>query len=314
MVAITGPGDPLATPDITLQVIAQVRAAYPDLRIGLKTLGLGSAALAGQLARAGLNYVEMLIDGTKPAVLEKIYAWIRPGMKTLKIAEAVALLVGEQRHGVSALKFHELQVVIATTVYPTLNIDHVAKISAEMMELGADGIGLVPYAPEPGAEVCLESPSPAAIAAAAEKAAAFLPIVTPVLLAQGGSPGEGPAPAKAPLPRPTRERPNVAVASSNGIEVNLHLGQAIRLLIYGPREDGLACLLGVRDAPEPGTAGRWQELAAILPDCFVILAASAGETPRKTLAQAGIKILITEGDIDGTVDVLYGGGKKGKKK
>ena len=86
MVAITGPGDPLATPDITLQAIELVRARYPEVKIGLKTLGIGSAALAGKLARAGLNYVEMQVDGTKAAVLEKIYAWIRPGMKTLKIS------------------------------------------------------------------------------------------------------------------------------------------------------------------------------------------------------------------------------------
>ena len=257
----------------------------------------------------------MQVDGTKPAVLEKIYAWIRPGMKTLKTSEAVALLIKEQRHGVSALKFHELKVIVTTTVYPSLNIDHVAKIITEMMELGADGIVLIPYAPEPGAEVSLESPTPAAIAATAAKAATFLPIVEPMLLAGAGNSCSGSAPAKAPLPRPTSERPNVAVVSSNGIEVDLHLGQAIRLLIYGPREDGLACLLDVRDAPEPGAGpDRWRELAAVLPDCFVILAASAGETPCKALAQAGIKVLITEGNIDGTVDVLYGGGKKGRKK
>ncbi len=119
----------------------------------------------------------------------------------------------------------------------------------------------------------------------------------------------------ASLPKPTKERPNVAVASSNGIEVDLHLGQAIKFIIYGPRGDGLACLLEVRDAPEPGQGGaRWAELAKVLPDCFVLLAASAGETPRRALAEAGIKVLITEENIEGTVDVLYGGGKKKKKK
>ena len=311
MVAITGPGDPLATPDITLQAIERIRADYPDLKIGLRTLGIGSGALAGQLARAGLDYVEMQVDGTRPAVVEKIYAWIRPGMKTLRISEAATLLVQEQRHGISALKFHELKVVVTTTVYPGINADHVAKLSAEMMELGADGIGLTPYASEPGAEVRLESPSVEVLAAVAEKAAAFLPIAEPMLFRAGEG---GSAPARAPLPRPTKERPNVAVASASGIEIDLHLGQAIRLLVYGPREDGLTCLLEVRDAPEPGTGpDRWRELAAILPDCFAILAASAGETPRMELAQAGITVFITEGDLEGTVDVLYGGGKKRRK-
>ncbi|KJS03277.1 MAG: hypothetical protein VR65_02140 [Desulfobulbaceae bacterium BRH_c16a] len=313
MVAITGPGDPLATPDITLHAVKLVRERYPEVRIGLKTLGIGSAAMAGELARAGLDYVEMQVDGIQPAILEKIYAWIRPGLKTLKISEAVGLFISEQRNGVPALKFHDIQVVIATTLYPGLNIDHVAKISAEMMELGADGISLIPYSPEPGAEVSLESPDPRTVAAAVEKAANFLPVVAPLLIAKAGDPGSTADPAKVPLPRPTAKRPNAAVVSSNGIEVDLHLGQAIRLLIYGPREDGLPCLLETREAPEPGTPERWRELAKLLPDCFVILAASAGETPRKVLAWEGINILITGDNIEGTVDVLYGGGKKGKK-
>jgi nitrogen fixation protein NifB len=312
-VAITGPGDPLATPEITLQAVRLVRERYPAVKIGLKTLGVGSDRLAGDLARAGVNYVEMQVDGIKSEILEKIYAWIRPGSKTLKVGEAVDLLIREQRNGVSALKFHNIKVTILTTLYPGLNIDHVPKISAAMMVLGADGMGLIPYAPEPGAEVDLECPDPQAVLAITEKARTSLPIVTPLLLDEAKGTGESAVLQAPPLPRPTGQRPNVAVVSSNGIEIDLHLGQAIRLLIYGPREDGLACLLETRDAPEPGTAARWGELAMTLHDCFVILAASAGETPRRVLAEAGIKVLITEDNIEGTVDVLYGGGKKGKK-
>ncbi len=290
-----------------------MRERYPQVRIGLKTLGIGSDRLAGDLARAGVNYVEMQVDGIKSEILEKIYAWIRPGSKTLKVGEAVDLLIREQRNGVSALKFHNIKVTILTTLYPGLNIDHVPKISAAMMVLGADSMGLIPYAPEPGAEVDLECPDPMAVLAITEKARISLSMVTPLLQGDAKGTGDGVVPQAPPLPRPTGPRPNVAVVSSNGIEIDLHLGQAIRLLIYGPREDGLTCLLETRDAPEPGTAERWDELAAVLHDCFVILAASAGETPRRVLAEAGIKVLVTEDNIEGTVDVLYGGGKKGKK-
>ncbi len=313
MVAITGPGDPLASPDITLETVRLVRKRYPAVKIGLKTLGIGSDRLAGDLARAGVNYVEMQVDGIKADVLKKIYAWIRPGAKTLQVGEAVELLIREQRNGVPALRFHNIGVTIVTTLYPGLNLDHAAKISAAMMVLGAGGMGLIPYAPEPGAEVDLECPEQMAVQAITEKAATSLPIVEPLLLDQAGGAVGSAGLQASPLPRPTGERPNVAVVSSNGIEIDLHLGQAIRLLIYGPRQDGLPCLLGTRAAPEPGTTERWTELAAILHDCFVILTASAGETPRRVLAEAGIKVLITEDNIEGTVDVLYGGGKKGKK-
>lgn len=315
MVAITGPGDPLATPDLTINTIQLIRKKYPQLKIGLKTLGLGSDKLAGTLAQAGVDYVEMQVDGVRAEILQKIYAWIRPGLKTLKISDAVNLLLKEQRNGIPALKFHNISVSILTTLYPGYNIDHTAKIAAEMLELGTDSMSLIPYKPEPGVEVDLESPDSAIIQKTAEKVSKHLPIVEALLLQPKEDLDGGALPGLPLYPKPTPERPNVAVVSSNGIEIDLHLGQAIRFLIYGPREDGLACLLETRDAPEPGAGkNRWQEVAATLKDCFILLVASAGETPRQVLAETGLKISISEDNIEGIVDVLYGGGKRGKKK
>ena len=116
------------------------------------------------------------------------------------------------------------------------------------------------------------------------------------------------------LPHPSSDRPNVAVVSSNGMDIDLHLGHALQLLVYGPREDGLPCLLETRPAPEPGSGpSRWEALADALPDCFALLTASAGWNPRDILGRRGIRVLISEDDIQGLVDVLYGGGNKGKK-
>lgn len=316
VVAISGPGDPLATPDITLHTIRQVREHYHDLKIGLKTFGIGSEKLAGELAGAGLDFIEMQVDGVKAEILEKLYAWIRPGQKTINIVDGAELLIREQRHGVPALKFHEMSVSIRTTLYPGYNLDHVAKISAEMMELGADSLSLIRCCTEPGIEVELEPPSDKAVLSIREAAEFYLPVIEPLIL--DNSRPLGPASANAHekiLPNPLPHKQNVAVVSSNGMEVDLHLGHAIKFLIYGPRDDGLACLLETRDAPEPGTGtNRWKEVANLLSDCFVLLVASAGETPRRVLAGEGLNILITEENIEGSVDVLYGGGKKGKKK
>jgi len=315
MVAISGPGDPLATPDITISAVQHIRKSYPRLKIGLKTLGIGSDKLAGALAHAGVDYIEMQVDGVRAEILEKIYAWIRPGFKTLKISDAVNLLLKEQRNGIPALKFHNIPVSILTTLYPRYNIDHVPKIAVEMMELAADSISLIPYKPEQGVEVDLESPDSEKTEQAVEKVRKYLPVVEPVLLQPAKNCGQGLFPGLPLYPKPTKERPNVAIVSSNGIEIDLHLGQAMRFVIYGPRkEDGLACLLETRNAPEPGAGkNRWQEVAAILKDCFILLTASAGETPHKVLAERGLKVHISEDNIEGIVDVLYGGGKKGKK-
>ena len=80
------------------------------------------------------------------------------------------------------------------------------------------------------------------------------------------------------------------------------------------QNDGLASLIETRNVPEPGSGGnRWETLAETLKDCFVLLASSAGENPRKILGASGISVLLAEDNVEGTVDVLYGGGKKGKK-
>jgi len=314
MVAISGPGDPLASPDITLEAIRTIRDRYPKIKIGLKTIGIGSDKLAGELSRAGADYIEMVVNGVRPEILEKLYAWIRPAQKTLKISDAARLLIKEQKNGVVALKFHNFAVSILTTLYPGYNLDHISRIGADMMELGADGIAILPYSPEPGAEVNLESPTSEQIHLAREQAGKYLPIFQP-LLTGASLQGQTEVIAATSLPKPTKQRPRVAVASSNGIDIDLHLGQAIRFLIYGTRDDGLACLLESREAPEPGSGdSRWQSLASVLNDCFAILVASAGETPRRVLNECGIKVIVQEDNIEGLVDVLYGGGKKKKKK
>ncbi len=180
MVAVDGPGDPLATPDITLHTISRIKDLYPELLVGLKTYGIGSKSLASQLASAGLDYVEMLVDAMRAEVLEKLYAWIRPGKKTLKISDAAPLLLEEQRNGLPALKFHEIKVSIHTTLYAGYNIASIGKIARDMGELGADAISLTPHMTLPETEVLLEDPTKEDIERATTDAREYLPIVQPL--------------------------------------------------------------------------------------------------------------------------------------
>ena len=310
-IEIAGPGDPLASIETTLATLRLIAGKYPALSLSLLTLGIGADQHAAALQEAGLGKMKIQVEAVDPAVLEKIYLWIRPGKKTLPLSKAAQLLVQEQRLTVLACKEIGLTVHVVTTVYPGHNIDHLAAIAATMAACGADGMTLTPYLPEEGADFVLPAADAATMAEAEKSCSRYLPVI----VCDGRLTGDGPQTVAAPsLPRPSKERPNVAVASSSGLDVDLHLGQARQLLIYGPREDGLTCLLGTRPAPEPGGSGRrWQKLAAGLTDCYALLAASAGETPRAELAEMGITVLITEDSIEGIVDVLYGGGKKGKQ-
>lgn len=311
-VLISGPGDPLADVDMPLQTIALLRTAFPALKIVIQTLGINGLQHADKYQKAGISEVELLIDGVQPQVLEQIYAWIRPGFKTLKLSEAAAILCTEQAKSIQAFKDAGVKVRIVSTYYPTINNDHLDVLARKVADLGADEMVLIPYSPSPEADILLPAPEPAEITACIKRLTAYLPVT------EGRSDTHSPDNSDqllGQMPRPRKERPNVAVVSSNGMDVDLHLGQAPQLLVYGPREDGLNCLLECRPAPEPGIGEkRWDLLASTISDCFALLTASAGERPRRILDKHGIQVIVTKDDIEATVDTLYGGGKKGRGK
>jgi nitrogen fixation protein NifB len=312
MAAITGPGDPLAVPDTLLKTVELVRRRYPRLRIGLKTLGCGGQRFAADLARAGVDYVEMEVNGVKVEVLEKIYAWIRPGLKTMTLEEAARLLIREQKHGLPALKYQNIEVVVVTTLYPGCNVYHAQQIAAAMQELGADALALIPYRSAPDGEVILEHCEVEHLVHVGGLVSSSLPVVTPLLAGVDDHGGNGHLGAEH-LPRPGGARPFVAVASASGLDVDLHLGRAERLLIYGCRADGLVCLRETRSAPQPGGGNRrWQELSTSLADCCALLVAQVGETPRRVLQENGIRVMVTDGQIEPLVERIFGGGKAGR--
>lgn len=327
-VELDGPGDPLASMAATLATVALLRQHRPDLTIGLTTVGIGGHEHAAELAAAGVNSITLLIETLDAATAEQLYAWIRPGKKTIPLKQVVPLLLEEQARAVPALAAAGMAVCVRTTVCPGINAHQIVTIAETMAELGATAMELVPLVADPQQDKAPVAPTRVHMEQIAKLTSRFLPTTSQQVEAEvcgcdcgprcgtGTSCGCGAKPvAQVPLPTPSSERPRVAVASVTGMDVDLHLGQAKTLLIYGPREDGLVCLQGTRQAPEAGSGeSRWEQLADTLHDCFALLAASAGQRPREVLAGRGIRVILTEENIEGTVDVLYGGGKRQKCK
>jgi nitrogen fixation protein NifB len=315
-VNLCGPGDPLACPEPVLETAAHIQNAYSGVDVHITTLGLGAKEYASLFAEKGVSQAILLVDAVDTEVAKQLYAWIRPDRKTVPLSRAVELLVQEQADAVEAFTKAGIPVSISTTIYPGINDRHVARIAGKMASLGAQSMTLIPFEHD-GSEcedcVVPTSAEKETMQASLKLAARHIQVSVSSkrkanILYKGNQSLVG-----SPSLKPIGERPNVAVVSSNGMDVDLHLGQARQILIYGPRGDGLACLLGTRPAPEKGSGNsRWEQLADILDDCFVLLAAGAGDNPRRILGQQGIKVIITNENIDGTVDVLYGGGKKNK--
>ncbi|WP_163337475.1 NifB/NifX family molybdenum-iron cluster-binding protein [Desulfopila sp. IMCC35008] len=308
-VLLYGPGDPLADIDSTLETVQLLQARFPELGIIVRTLGVNGLKHTDKLQKAGIKEIELILNGVDTSIQEKIYAWVRPGFKTLQLAEGVAVLHSEQMKAIQAFKDAGLRVRLITTLYPTVNDDHLVILAKRAAELGADEIVLNPYSPEEGADIVLPAPENEQL----DKLVASMNTILPTTKGRPIAIGPLASGGINTMPKPSSARPNVAVVSTNGMDIDLHLGQAPQILVYGPREDGLACLLECRPAPEPGTGSeRWDLLASRIQDCFALLTASAGERPKKILSDHNIQVIISNDNIEGTVDALYGGGKKGK--
>ncbi|ACU88957.1 NifB/NifX family molybdenum-iron cluster-binding protein [Desulfomicrobium baculatum] len=107
-------------------------------------------------------------------------------------------------------------------------------------------------------------------------------------------------------PPPQAHRPLVAVASSTGKTVDMHLGQASEFRIYG-RDQGMVGLIGTRPAPAPGGGSiRWEGVAEVLSDCTYLLVASVGPKPVAALAAQGLTVIEAEGFVLSLVRQLYG--------
>lgn len=337
-VGIAGPGDPFAVPDRTLETLHLVRAAYPHITLCVTTNGLGVASHAAALADLGVSNVTLLMDAVDPELVDTLYAWIRPGTRTLRPGEGASLLVDEQAVALAALVKAGIEVTVCVTVYPGINDAHVGDIAAAAKVLGASGIYVVPFVPADDTAGPVPAADAATMDAARNAAAAFLPVLDasardglPVVRRTGMGCGEPVAvTAGSGLPLPGGDRPYVAVASSDGFDVDEHLGHARQFLVYGPKAGpgngpqndpavgpmvGPVELLGVRPAPPAGSGdARWEALAAVLSDCAYLLVSSAGQRPVEYLAGKGLRVIQTEDNIEGLVDVLYGGGKKGKNR
>ncbi len=98
--------------------------------------------------------------------------------------------------------------------------------------------------------------------------------------------------------KPVDDRPFIAVASSNGLLVDLHLGKSPALYIYKQTANGYK-FLEKRTTPEVGTGDfRWIKLVSLIKDCKALLVQDAGYNPVSIIKTSGIKIVKMTGLID----------------
>jgi nitrogen fixation protein NifB len=316
---IAGPGDPFANPLETMETLRLLRRRLPDLLLCVSTNGLGVAPYVPELAQIGVSHLTVTMSAVDPEIGACIYGWVRDDKKVLRGEAAAALMIQRQLGAIRLLKAHGVTVKVNSILIPGVNDHHMVEIAKRCKEEGVDLHNIIPLCPVEGTPLgILPEPSAELVHSLRAECGELVTQMTHCQRCRADACGllsEGTTQetmdmlreeAAAPV-RPDENRPCVAVATREGLLVNLHLGEAESFSIYAQR-GGTAELVETRPAPRRGCGDdRWAALAQTLGDCRAILVSSAGPKPTHALTQAGVKVIVMEGLIDEAMKAIYGG-------
>jgi len=316
VVGIAGPGDPFATAERTIETLRLVRASDPHLLLCVASNGLNVAPYVEQLAEVQTSHVTLTVNAVDPVGGAQIYAWVRYDKRVYRGTAAAELLGQQQAEAIRRLHRVGIKVKINTILIPGINDRHVAEVAERTAELGASISNIVPLYPLAGTPFgSIPPPSHGMVEAARTEARQYLPTMSHCTRCRADAVGllGEPIPARAELAllsaaagsiASAEERPNIAAATAEGVLVNLHLGEASHLAIFARGPNGFI-QVDTRSAPPPGGGrDRWLALADVLHDCRAVLAAGAGEAPRRVLAERGIELVLMEGLIEDGIDAV----------
>jgi nitrogen fixation protein NifB len=316
---IAGPGDSFATPESTLETVRLVKEKFPEMLVCLATNGLNALPYIDQLRELKVSHVTVTINAVDPRIGAEIYAWVRDGKVVYRGLKAAELILDRQLAAVKALKDAGIVVKVNSIVIPGINDGHIVEVAKKMKGLGVDIQNLMAMYPNRGTPFQdIPESTPAEISAIQEMAEDFVPQMKHCKRCRADAVGlldkdlsgrfSGRlAECAGKTPANLEQRPYVAVATLEGMLVNLHLGEAERFQIWGRCKDGYE-LVGERIAPEPGSGvNRWIALAETLNDCRAVLVSGIGSTPRRILVDSNITPIEMTGFISMGLKAVYAG-------
>jgi nitrogen fixation protein NifB len=316
VVGIAGPGDPFANPEETLDTMRRVKNEFPDKIFCLSTNGLELEPYIDEIAELGVSHVTLTINAVDPAVTAKIYKWVRYGKHVYRGEDGAAILLERQLACIPKLKAKGITVKINSIIIPGINDDHIEEVARVCAGLGADVINcipLIPTAETPFAEV--EKPDSKLIFKVRTLASQHLKLMSHCARCRADAAGllgqdlsETHALMKeyaSRLDLETKDRPYVAVATNEGLLVNLHLGEAMSLYIFEQSPKGFKFVEERKTPAHGGGDQRWVDMARLLKDCRALLVSGVGETPKTILKSCEVHVIEMTGLIDEGLEGVY---------
>lgn len=317
VIGIAGPGDPFANPEETLDTMRRLSAEFPDKIFCLSTNGLDLEPYIDEIAELNVSHVTLTINAIDPKITAQIYKWVRFNKKVYRGEEGAAILLERQLACIPKLKARGITVKINSIIIPGINEDHIPAVAQKCAELGADVINCIPLIPTAETPFeTVEKPDTKMIFRVRTLCSDHLKIMSHCARCRADAAGllgqdlsETHALLKEYSSRAeemdTTSRPYVAVATNEGLLVNLHLGEARNVYIFEQTKNGFKNV-EVRDMPAKGSGDeRWLNMARMLKDCRAILVSGVGENPKAMLKGCGIHVVEMTGLIDEGLEGVY---------
>jgi Nif-specific regulatory protein len=158
-VAVTGPGDPLASAEETFATLRLVHAAHPDLPLLVGTNGLALVDFAEELVAVGVRQVVVGMNAMDPAVGGQLLTWARLGGGLVDGPAAAQLLRDRQLAGIAALARLGIRVRVNLLVMPGVNDFEVGPVAQAAAAAGASlmQIAVAPGSQTPVPETLIEA-------------------------------------------------------------------------------------------------------------------------------------------------------------
>lgn len=314
---IAGPGDPFANGEETMATLRHIHRRHPQIMLCLSSNGMGILPYIDELASLNVSHVTITVCAVEAEIGRKIYSWVADGKIVYHGLQAARLLLERQLAAIARLKACGLTVKVNCIVIPGINDHHVAAVAEKMQQLGVDLFNCIAMFPNVNTAFAhIDQPDKAAMEDIRKKAERYLPQMRHCTRCRADAVGLLDddrtrefrsclsACAAAPA-QPPAQRPYVAVASREGVLINLHLGEATEWYIWEQGQNGFR-LVEIRSAPgQGGGLKRWHRLARIVGDCRAILCSGAGASPREVLDKSGIPVIEASGLIDDGLLAVY---------
>lgn len=146
IVAISGPGEPLANPE-TFEILERIRREHQEIAMCLSTNGLLLADYIDWLTKVNVETITVSMSTANISTAAKIYEWARFDDLILKGEMMGSRIVAAQLKGINKAADAGIHVKINSILIPEINMQDIIPLASVISKIGAVLHNIIPLVP-----------------------------------------------------------------------------------------------------------------------------------------------------------------------